>query len=257
MAASPANRSSRTRGRWNGSWPATIGRGRKASRKSLRARCRRWPRVASTTRSAGAFIGTRRIRVGSSRISRRCCTTTRASWRTTCTRGSSPATRCTARPPKGSSHGPKKNVLFVDQEPEAIAKSIGLSSDRVRDLIASGKRKLKIARDKRPMPGVDHTIFATWNGMMITAVLEAAMAFDRKDVRMFALKSLQRVLSEMWSKDRGMWHALADGERKVRGLLDSQVYVVDALLSAYSATGDPAHLRSAEEIMVFTLDHFR
>ncbi|HVG36277.1 MAG TPA: thioredoxin domain-containing protein, partial [Thermoplasmata archaeon] len=153
-------------------------------------------------------------------------------------------------------HDPKKNVLFVDQEPEAIAKSIGMSTDRVRELIASGKRKLKIARDKRPMPGVDHTIFASWNGMMITAVFEAAMAFDRKDVRMFALKSLQRVLSEMWSKDRGMWHALADGERKVRGLLEDHVYVVDALLSAYTATGDSAHLRSAEEIMVFTLDHF-
>ncbi len=153
-------------------------------------------------------------------------------------------------------HDPKKNVLFVDQEPDAIAKSIGMSSDRVRELIASGKRKLKIARDKRPMPGVDHTIFASWNGMMITAALEAAMAFDREDVRTFALKSLQRVLSEMWSKDRGMWHALADGERKVRGLLEDHVYIVDALLSAYTATGDPAHLRSAEEIMVFALNHF-
>ncbi|HYT18093.1 MAG TPA: DUF255 domain-containing protein, partial [Thermoplasmata archaeon] len=39
-------------------------------------------------------------------------------------------------------HDPKKNVLFVDQEPDAIAKSIGMSSDRVRELIASGKRKL-------------------------------------------------------------------------------------------------------------------
>src|SRR5438128_349367 len=119
-------------------------------------------------------------------------------------------------------HDPKKNVLFVDQEPEAIAKSVDTSTDRVRDLVASGKRKLKIARDKRPMPGVDHTIFASWNGMMITAALDAAMAFDREDVRVFALKSLQRVLSEMWSKDRGMWHALADGERKVRGLLEDQ-----------------------------------
>jgi len=153
-------------------------------------------------------------------------------------------------------HDPKKNVLFIDQAPEAIAKSIGLSSDRVRDLIASGKRTLKIARDQRPMPAVDHTIFASWNGMMITAALEAAMAFDREDVRLFALKSLHRVLSEMWSKDRGMWHALADGERKVRGLLEDHVYIVDALLSAYTATGDAVHLRNAEEIMVFTLAHF-
>src|SRR5439155_1197015 len=76
------------------------------------------------------------------------------------------------------------------------------------------------------------------------------------DVRGFALKSLGRVRSEMWSKDRGMWHALADGDRKVRGLLEDHVYVVDAALAAYAATAEPEYLRTAEEIMVFTLNHF-
>src|SRR2546427_312707 len=151
---------------------------------------------------------------------------------------------------------PKKNVLFVDQDPEAIAKELHLSADRVRALITSGKERLKAARERRPMPAVDRTIFASWNGMMIAAVLEAAMAFGREDVRGFALKSLGRVLSGMWSKDRGMWHALADGDRKVRGLLEDHVYVVDAALAAYAATAEPEYLRTAEEIMVFTLNHF-
>src|SRR3989449_1077495 len=153
-------------------------------------------------------------------------------------------------------HNPRKNVLFIDQEPEAIAKALGIPVDRVRDLIASGRKKLKSVRDRRPMPAVDRTIFASWNGMMISAVLEAAMAFGRDDLRAFALKSLGRVLSEMWSKDRGMWHALADGDRKVRGLLEDHVYVVDAALAAYAATAEPEYLRTAEEIMVFTLNHF-
>src|SRR5437773_1579971 len=79
-------------------------------------------------------------------------------------------------------HNPKKNVLFVDQEPEAIAKALNMSVDRVRALIASGMEKLKAARDKRPMPAVDRTIFASWNGMMIAATLEAAMAFGREEI---------------------------------------------------------------------------
>ena len=53
-----------------------------------------------------------------------------------------------------------------------------------------------------------------------------------------------------------MWHALADGNRKVRGLLEDHVYMVDALLSAFTATADAALLRSAEEVMAFTLKHF-
>jgi uncharacterized protein YyaL (SSP411 family) len=153
-------------------------------------------------------------------------------------------------------HNPRKNVLFVDQEPEAIAKSLGMPIGRVRELIDSGRRNLKAARDRRPGPGVDKTIFASWNGMMIASVIEATMAFPREDVRAFALKSLDRVLTEMWSDEHGMWHASVDGNRKVRGLLEDHVYVVDAVLTAFTATGDPKYLRSAERIMVFVLKHF-
>src|SRR5947199_6301210 len=153
-------------------------------------------------------------------------------------------------------HNPKKNVLFVDQGTDAIAKRLHLTADRVRTLITSGMEKLKAARENRPMQAVDRTIFASWNGMMFAAVLEAAMAVGREDIRGFALKPLRRVLSEMWSEDRGRWHALADGERKVRGLLEDHVYVVDAALAAYTATAEPEYLRTAEEIMVFTLSHF-
>ena len=153
-------------------------------------------------------------------------------------------------------HNPKKNVLFVDQEPEAIAKALALPVQRTLDLIASGKAKLKAARDKRPSPAVDTTIFASWNGMMISSVLEAAMAFGREDLRGFALKSLRRIVTELWSKEDGMWHALADGTRKVPGLLEDHVYMVDAMLSAYTATADAAFLRGAEDVMAFTLKHF-
>src|SRR5438132_1943533 len=153
-------------------------------------------------------------------------------------------------------HNPKKNVLYVDREPAAIAKDLGMPEDRVRTLIQSGRRKLKAARDKRPAPAVDPTIFASWNGMMIAAVLDAAVAFGRDDVRAFALKSLDRIIAEMWSNEDGMWHASAHGVRKVRGLLEDHVYVIDALLTAYGATAIPGYLRTAEEIMEFTLKHF-
>jgi len=153
-------------------------------------------------------------------------------------------------------HNPKKNVLYVDQDPEAIAKAVGVPVDRVRTLLVSGNRKLKTARDKRPVPGVDTTVFASWNGMMIASAFEAGTAFGSKDVLAFADKSLRRVLSELWTKDHGMWHASANGSRKVRGLLEDHVYLVDALLAAHTATADAGYLRTAQEVMSFTLKHF-
>src|SRR2546421_398498 len=144
----------------------------------------------------------------------------------------------------------------LTKDPEAIAKPFGIPVDRFRNLLSSGRKKLKSVRDRRPMPAVDRTIFASWNGMMISAVLEAAMAFGRDDLRAFALKSLDRIRKEMWSKEHGMWHASADGKHKVRGLLEDHVYMVEALLAAFTASGDSGYLRTAEEVMTFTMKHF-
>lgn len=153
-------------------------------------------------------------------------------------------------------HNPKKNVLYVDKDPGEIAKELTLPTNRVTPVIVSGKTRLKGARDQRPTPGVDRTIFAGWNGMMVSASLEAAMAFGREDVKAFALKILDRLLLELWTPEDGLWHASAEGVRKVRGLLEDHVYVIDALLAAYTATADPTYLRKAEEIQGFALRHF-
>ncbi len=153
-------------------------------------------------------------------------------------------------------HNAAKNVLYVSTDPEAIAEGLSLSPESVRALLASGKKHLRAARDKRTAPEVDRTVYASWNGMMASAALEAATAFGRDDVRAFALKTLDRVLKELWTPSHGMWHALAGGKRKVRGLLEDHIFVVDALLAAHAATGDLAYLRKAEEVMAFALTHF-
>ncbi|HEY7588440.1 MAG TPA: thioredoxin domain-containing protein [Thermoplasmata archaeon] len=153
-------------------------------------------------------------------------------------------------------HDPRRNVLYVDKAPSEVAEELRLDEARAKALILSGRKLLKTARDRRTAPAVDKTIYASWNGMMASAALEAAAAFGRPEVRDFALKTLDRILRELWTSDRGMWHGLALGGRKVTGLLEDHVFVVDALLTAQTVTGDPAYRRKAEEIMVFTLKHF-
>ncbi len=153
-------------------------------------------------------------------------------------------------------HDAARNVLFVAATPEEIAKSLSLSVERVAALLASGTAHLKAARDRRAAPAVDRTVYASWNGMMASAALEAAMALGREDVQAFVLKTLNRIWKHLWTPDRGMWHALADGKRKIRGLLEDHVFLVDAFLAAQTATGDTVWLRRAEEVMAFALKHF-
>ncbi len=153
-------------------------------------------------------------------------------------------------------HNPRKNVLYADATPAEIAKELTMDEGRIARLLADGKRHLKEARGRRRAPAVDTNVYASWNGMMVSACLEAAMAFGREDVKAFALKTLDRILRDHWTPDLGMWHGMAGRERKVRGLLEDHVFVIDALLAAYEATMDRGHLRTADEIMHFVLQHF-
>ncbi len=153
-------------------------------------------------------------------------------------------------------HGATRNVLHVAATPEEIAEKLSMPLERVHALMASGNARLKAQRNMRTSPAVDRTLYASWNGMMASAALEAAMAFQRNDVRAFALMTLDGLWKQLWTPDRGMWHALADGQRKIHGLLEDHVFMIDALLAAQTATGDVAWLRKAEEVMAFALKHF-
>jgi uncharacterized protein YyaL (SSP411 family) len=142
-----------------------------------------------------------------------------------------------------------------------VAKSNGITLDVARERLASAKVKMYAARLKRPTPYVDKTIYVAWNGMMISAYLEAGRVLDMPEVRTFALKSLDRVLSEAWDAKTGMAHVVAYGEaggagRRVAGVLDDYVTVGHAALDAWEMTGELRYYEAAVAIAEGTIARF-
>jgi uncharacterized protein YyaL (SSP411 family) len=73
------------------------------------------------------------------------------------------------------------------------------------------------------------------------------------DARHFALRSLDRLLSEAWRDDRGLSHVIAYADpaaehRFVPGILDDYAFTVIACLDAYEATADISYFRFAQKI---------
>ena len=153
-------------------------------------------------------------------------------------------------------HNPAKNVLFVDQPIEAIAARVGLKPEEVGAILARAKAKLLEARAKRPTPFVDKTIYASWNGMMISALLEAFKVLGVAGARDRALATLDLLLAKAYDPQRGMYHSLVNGQRRVEGLLDDQVFMVAALLDAYEVTGARVYFDRALELMQITMRRF-
>ena len=86
---------------------------------------------------------------------------------------------------------------------EEIARRLNIPEERVRTLLAAAQKKMYAARLLRPTPYVDKTIYAGWNAMCVSAYLEAAKVLDLAEARHFALRSLDRLLSEGWNAKRG------------------------------------------------------
>jgi hypothetical protein len=158
-------------------------------------------------------------------------------------------------------HNPAKNVLYVRAPIEEIARRMSLSAERVLSLLDSAKKKMYAARLQRPTPYVDKTVYVGWNSMCVSAYLEAANVLGLDDARHFALRSLDRILSEAWRPRRGLLHVVAYSDpkaelREVSGLLDDYAATAIACIDAYEATADLSYFKFARAISDTMIEKF-
>jgi hypothetical protein len=158
-------------------------------------------------------------------------------------------------------HNPLKNVLHIRVTLEDVAQANGLTIEVAQQRLTSAKKKLYAARLQRPTPYVDKTVYVAWNGMMISAYLEAGRVLDLPQAKAFALKSLDRLLREAWDADQGMAHVVAYGETggtaaRVAGVLDDYVFAGHAALDAWEATGEMRYYAAADEIAASAVARF-
>lgn len=159
--------------------------------------------------------------------------------------------------PKGEMReDPARNVLWVARTPEEIAHALEMPADEVAALILKGKSDLLKTRGQRKTPFVDRTILVDRNGMMVSAYLDAYKTLGREELKDFALKSLDFLLSRAYIPRKGVVHAYADGKPTVPGFLQDQVQVAAALTDAFEVSGEPRYLAAARDIMDFTLETF-
>jgi len=144
-------------------------------------------------------------------------------------------------------HNPAKNVLWMAREPAEIAASLGLQEADVRLLIARAKGKLLAARQPRPTPFVDTTLYVAWNAMFASAYLEAWRVLGREDCRAFALQTLDRIRAEAWKDGKGFAHRI--GGAWLDGGLDDQVFAAAALLDAYEVTLERRYFETARRAL--------
>jgi uncharacterized protein YyaL (SSP411 family) len=150
-------------------------------------------------------------------------------------------------------HNPAKNVLYIRAGVDEIGRRLSVSEDRIRQLLTSARKKMYAARIARPTPYLDKTIYTGWNAMCVSAYLVAARVLEIPNALHFALRSLDRLLSEGWNNERGLKHVIVYSDPKAEhrdtvGVLDDYAFTVIACLDAYEATSALSYFRFARSI---------
>ena len=148
-------------------------------------------------------------------------------------------------------HNPAKNVLWIAHGFNEIGRTLGRDPGDIVNIKCQAESKMMQARLQRPTPFVDKTMYVSWNAMFVSAYFEASRIMGNREIaegcRSFALKTLDRMLKEVWSETRGFGHRI--GGPALEGSLDDQVFSVLALLDAYETTFDPRYFAAAQKTM--------
>lgn len=143
----------------------------------------------------------------------------------------------------GSLHG--LNILHVadDQQP-------GISS-----IIEKAKASLLKRRELRVKPGRDEKMLASWNGLMLASMAEAACVFSRQDYFAAAVANGSFLLNSM-IRDGQLKHTYKDGKSRIDGYLEDYALVIHGLLALHQATFTGEWLRKAVRLAEVMIENF-
>jgi uncharacterized protein YyaL (SSP411 family) len=156
---------------------------------------------------------------------------------------------------QGNFEGSGRSVLF---EAKSIAE-LAVQRQRPPSEIAAdldrAMRAMLSVRARRERPFRDEKILASWNGLMIGAMVEASQVLGEPEFLHAAEKAYAFADRVLVHDGRVQRHAIGSVV-KGPGFLDDHAFLASAAIDLYEATGDPAYIAKARAIADRILELF-
>jgi uncharacterized protein YyaL (SSP411 family) len=111
--------------------------------------------------------------------------------------------------------------------------------------LARCRELLLAARAPRVRPGLDDKVLADWNGLIIAALAEAGLTFERADWVTLARRAFGFIGKHMAAPDGRLRHSWRVGKARHPASVDDYANLCRAALSLHEATSDSAYLARA------------
>ena len=150
---------------------------------------------------------------------------------------------------------PSRHVLFRALGADALAKRLGAGIADIDAKLHRIRTALKGARDNRPAPYVDVTLYTGWTALVASGCMEAARFARIEGAAAAGLRALERVIREGFGAEAGVLHRAGDPWSGAH--LDDQAHVLVACVDAFELTQDEAWLDRGRELAAVLRRRFR
>jgi uncharacterized protein len=151
--------------------------------------------------------------------------------------------------------------------PKDEAEAAGLSADLLQpfehgrwivrgELEPELRARLLELRALRPQPALDDKAIASWNGLALAALAEAARRLEREDWLAVARGLGEFLLGALSGEDGRLLRAWRSGHASGNGFLDDYANVAHGLLELHVATGEQRWLREARRLALVAVELF-
>jgi uncharacterized protein YyaL (SSP411 family) len=138
-----------------------------------------------------------------------------------------------------------QNILYIPSEPDQATSA----------LIGKVKGKLLEHRKQRVRPGRDEKILASWNGLMLASLAEAACVLRRQDYLSAAIANGSFLINSMM-KNGQLMHSHKEGQARINGYLQDYAMVIEGLLVLHQSTMSSRWLEQAITLAEAMIDQF-
>ena len=119
------------------------------------------------------------------------------------------------------------------------------------------RARLYEARAQRVWPGLDDKRLTSWNALVVSALADAAAAFDDQVYRDAAVRCADFLVTTMRDDDDGrLLRTYNRGRARLRAVLEDHAFLLEALLALYEATFDPRWFAEARALADDIVERF-
>tara|TARA_R110002049_G_scaffold218363_3_gene389851 strand:+ start:4007 stop:6043 length:2037 start_codon:yes stop_codon:yes gene_type:complete len=147
-------------------------------------------------------------------------------------------------------------ILMRNKSEQKIAEHFKISKEVVREKAADINKTLLKERENRTRPGLDDKMLTSWNGLMISALIDAYKAFGESEHLRLALKVANFISDNLLIDDKRLLHSYKNKQATITGFLEDYACISSAFLHLYEVSTDIKWLKISQQLINYCHENF-